>query len=61
MLKPKIIRIKVVNQGEHSLDLKLTGGLLKLLGRLSSEEKNKFCDELGRAIKAKLDKDSDAK
>lgn len=57
----KIMRIKCIKQNEHSIDLQLTGCLLKLLDRLSSEEKEKFCDELSNAIQTKLDNDSDTK
>ena len=57
----KIMRIECIKQSEHSIELKLTGGLLRLLDRLSSEDKKKFCDELRDALQAKLDKNSNAK
>ena len=54
------MHIDVVNQGD-SLDLKLTGGCLKMLDGLTNEEKKKFCDALRDEIQAKLDKKSKAK
>lgn len=60
-MKPKIIRTEVVNQGEHSLNLKLTGWCLKILDGLTNDEEKEFCDNLSNAIQAKLDKKFKAK